>query len=48
MSKPFAWSYSALGAFETCPHRYMVTRVTKAITEPQTEATLWGNRVASV
>jgi len=45
MSKPFAWSYSALGAFETCPHRYMTTRITKEVKEPQTEATLWGNRV---
>lgn len=45
MSKPLAWSYSALGAFETCPHRYYETKVAKSIQEPQTEATLYGNRV---
>jgi hypothetical protein len=45
MNKPFAWSYSALGAFETCPHRFKVTRITKEIVEPQSEAMLWGNRV---
>jgi len=45
MSKSPAWSYSALGAFNTCPHRYYKTKVEKSIVEPQTEATLWGNRV---
>lgn len=45
MSKPVAWSYSALNAFETCPRRYYLTKVTKQVVEPQTEATLWGNQV---
>jgi CRISPR/Cas system-associated exonuclease Cas4 (RecB family) len=45
MSKEQAWSYSALTAFETCPHRYYETKIAKSIQEPQTEATLWGNRV---
>lgn len=45
MSKPVAWSYSALDAFETCPRRYYETKVAKTVQEPQTEATLWGNRV---
>lgn len=40
-----AWSYSSLTAFETCPRRYKLTKVTKEITEPQTEATLHGNAV---
>lgn len=40
-----AWSYSALTAFETCPHRYFKARVDKEFPEGQTEATLWGNRV---
>lgn len=40
-----AWSYSALTAFETCPRRYQLTRVTKEVVEKQTEATLWGNKV---
>lgn len=45
MNKPVAWSYSALNAFETCPKRYYLTKITKQVVEPQTEATLWGNRV---
>jgi hypothetical protein len=40
-----AWSYSALTAYETCPRRYELTRVSKKVVEPQTEATLWGNQV---
>jgi len=39
------WSYSALTAFETCPRRYQLTRVTKEVVEKQTEATMWGNKV---
>lgn len=45
MNKPMAWSYSALTAFETCAHRFYETRIAKSIVEPQTEHTLWGNRV---
>lgn len=40
-----AWSYSALTAFETCPRRFELTRVTRKVKEPQTEATVWGNKV---
>lgn len=40
-----AWSYSALTAYETCPRRFQLTRVTKQVVEPQTEATIWGNKV---
>jgi len=43
LSKP--WSYSALTAFETCPRRFQLTRVTKQVAEKQTEATIWGNKV---
>ena len=39
------WSYSALTAYETCPKRYQLTRVTKQVVEPQNEATKWGNEV---
>lgn len=39
------WSYSSLSAFETCPRRYQLTRLTKQVVEPQTEATLHGNEV---
>lgn len=45
MNKPVAWSYSSLNAFEVCPRRYQLTKVTKQVVEGQTEATLWGNRV---
>lgn len=40
-----AWSYSALTAFETCPRRFQLTRVTKQVRESQTKATVWGNKV---
>lgn len=40
-----AWSYSALTAFETCPRRYKLTRITREVVEPQTESTLHGNAV---
>lgn len=39
------WSYSSLTAYETCPRRFYLTRIIKAIKEPQTEATLHGNEV---
>lgn len=45
MKKDQAWSYSALTAFETCPWRYFETKIAKTTQEPQTEATMWGNRV---
>lgn len=45
MSKPFAWSHSALDQYNTCPHRYYKTRVSKEVVEPETPAILWGNRV---
>lgn len=43
MSKPFAWSYSSLTAFETCPRRFYETRVAKTITEAQGAPLLLGN-----
>lgn len=45
MTKSVAWSYSSLSAFETCPKRYYLTKVSKQVKEPQTEATMWGNQV---
>jgi hypothetical protein len=39
------WSYSSLTAFETCPRRFKLTRITKEVVEAQTEATLHGNEV---
>ncbi len=43
LTKP--WSYSALTAFETCPRRYQLTRVTREAHEKQHEASIWGNKV---
>lgn len=40
-----AWSYSALTAYETCPHRFNLTRVTKQVKEPQSKEMNWGNKV---
>lgn len=40
-----AWSYSSLTAFETCPRRFELTRITKKVHEPQTEAMTHGNAV---
>lgn len=45
MNKPVTWSYSALNAFETCPRRYYLTKVSKEVQEKQTTATLHGNEV---
>jgi hypothetical protein len=40
-----AWSYSALTSYETCPWRYKLTKRTKQVQEPQTQATIAGNEV---
>lgn len=45
MAGVLPWSYSSLTAFETCPRRFYLTRIAKAVAEPQTEATIWGNAV---
>ena len=45
MANVVPWSYSSLSAFETCPRRFKLTRLTKEVVEPQTEATLHGNLV---
>jgi len=39
------WSFSSLQAYETCPRRFKIIRLQKLITEPQSEAILWGNEV---
>lgn len=43
--KQFAWSYSKLKNFETCPHRYEQIDVLKAIKEEEGEALTYGNEV---
>jgi hypothetical protein len=40
-----AWSYSSLTSFETCPHRYNLTKNLKVVVEPETEVQRWGNDV---
>ena len=43
--KPFAWSYTALLDYETCPHSYAAKRVYKTVKDEMSEAGLWGNEV---
>lgn len=45
MAKAFAWSYSTLDSFETCPRRHFLTKIAKTVVEQQTEALTWGNQV---
>ena len=43
MSAQLAWSYSSLQAFETCPHRWNLTKRLKQVVEPQNAASSAGN-----
>lgn len=43
--KVLPWSYSSVTAFETCPRRYFLTKVTKAVSDPPNEAALHGSAV---
>lgn len=43
--KPKAWSFTALEAFENCPHQYYRVSVAKDFPFVETEATRWGNQV---
>lgn len=40
-----AWSYSSMGLFEQCPKKYYHIRVIKDVTEPKSEAILYGEIV---
>lgn len=42
MAKNFAWSFSRLGGFETCPKRYYETTVAKNIKDEGGPAAGWG------
>lgn len=42
--KPFAWSWSALDSYETCPRRHHLTKVVKAFPEKQNAQMLEGQR----
>jgi hypothetical protein len=44
-NKPFAWSYSKLRNYETCPKRHLHVDILKDFREGESEALLWGNRV---
>ena len=43
--KSFAWSYSKLKNYETCPFRYNAIDVTKSVKEEEGEALQWGHAV---
>lgn len=43
--KKWAWSYSKLKNYATCPKRYYLIDVEKKYQEPEGEALKWGNRV---
>jgi hypothetical protein len=45
MSKPFAWSWSALDSFETCPRRHNEIKVAKTVKEEEGPELVWGNAV---
>lgn len=45
MAKKFAWSYSALTGFETCPRQHYEMRIAKNYADPPGEAQLWGIEV---
>lgn len=47
-SKPFAWSYSVLRNFETCPKRYWHYNVQKDVVEPQSSMLVEGNNLHKV
>ena len=45
VTKKFAWSYSALTSFETCPRKHYETRIAKSFIEAESEEMRWGNLV---
>ena len=44
-AKPFAWSFSKLKNFETCPRRHWHCDMKRDITEEMSDAVLWGNKL---
>ena len=44
-NKPFAWSWSKLKNYETCPKRHYEVDIAKNYVEDQSEALTWGNEV---
>jgi len=45
VKKPFAWSYSKLKNFESCPKRHWHIDIAKDIKEEESEELSWGNAV---
>lgn len=45
LKKPFAWSYSKLKNFETCPKRHWHIDIQKDVREEESESLTWGNYV---
>jgi hypothetical protein len=43
--KPFAWSYSKLKNFESCPKRHWHIDIQKDVKEEESEQLKWGNRL---
>lgn len=41
--KPFAWSHSALSAFDTCPRQYEEVKVLRNYQDQSNPAALWGD-----
>jgi hypothetical protein len=41
----FAWSYSQLKNFETCPKRYLHYNILRDVQEPETDQIKWGHAV---
>jgi len=45
MPSVIPWSWSSLQSFETCPHRHNLTKITKEVVEPSTQALVDGRAV---
>ena len=45
MSKSFAWSYSRLNDFETCPRRHYLVAIAREVFEAPSDEMTWGNKV---
>ena len=45
MSKRFAWSWSKLKNYRSCPKRHFHVDIEKSFKEDQSDALLWGNQV---
>ena len=43
-----AWSYSSIKTFDQCPKKYYHLKVAKDVTEPQSEAMLFGNEIHKI